>query len=189
MPDPDRPDGNRCYHAARPAPGPGEAEGGAGTQGAAQWPRTHPAGDLNGHAAPSCSDTGWWFPDDSPAASGTGRRRAAYDPHVARAGAFLVIWLVLVIAFLLAGSVVAVIILVEGKIPAADGPFPAGGKGARPPASVTVAGEVVVNAGTATCAGARHRWHLELIMRDHAAAGITSLPGSLPEGAGHCRYP
>jgi hypothetical protein len=187
MPDPEGPDRSCDNHAARSAPGPGETEGAAGARGAVLWPREHRAGDLNGHTGPSRGDAGWLFPDDSPAVSGAARGRAACDPLVARAGAFLVIWLVLVIAFLLAGSVVAVIILVEGKIPAADGLFRDGGAGARPPASVSAASEVAADGGAAANAGALHRWHLELIVRDHAA-GIISVPGSLPEGAGRCPH-
>jgi hypothetical protein len=186
MPDPDRADGSCDNHAARPAPGPGETEGAAGARGAVQWAREHPDGDLNGHTVPSCTDAGWWFPDHSRAVPGTARRRAACDPLVARAGAFLVIWLVLVIAFLLAGSVVAVIILVEGKVPAADGLFHAGGT-ARPPASVSAASEVAADAGAAASAGTLHREHLELIVRDHPA-GIVSVPGNLVEGAGRCPH-
>jgi hypothetical protein len=98
-----------------------------------------------------------------------------------------VIWLVLVIAFLLAGCVVAVIILVEGKIPAADGLFHAGGTGARPPANVSAASEVAADGGAAASAGALHRWHLELIVRDHPS-GIVSVPGNLVEGARCCPH-
>jgi len=122
----------------------------------------YPAGDQDPDSGWQQNEPGWQFPKRSadrqwpqPARQARGRhaassppRRPEWDPRLFRLSAGLVIWMVLILAFMIAGTVAAIALLMSGKviISNGDGPSPAirisagGGRSAFPGQSTATAG-------------------------------------------------